>query len=342
MITSRLRGLWPRAACLLVVSIGALAGARSASAQAPAKPAPLDLSAYVAELNHYAAALAALRRNPDGIPSFRQSLPAEWDVRAEGKTFRVSTAWLDSALGKIKAGSAASAAQWGEIERHLDFLRAQAEALQLPGATPSATQARNSLDAIFRRREFRGLAGPGPLALLWRRLVDWIDQGIDWVLARLNIGRLSGNIVAYSLIAIALLFLLYWGWRSIASRAREAEIPPAAGPQASDGKRWVAEALAAAERGEFREAIHCAYWAAVNRLEDEGSILPNRSRTPRELLRSIAAGSAVREPFHELTQRFELVWYGYRAPSPADWLNTKTQLERMGCLGSSTPQTAGY
>lgn len=338
----RLRGLWPMAAGILIILAGVLTGVRPVLAQASAKTAPLDLSAYTAELKHYASVLAGLRQNPAGIPDFRKSLPAEWDVRAGGRIFRVSTAWLDSALGKIKTGSAAPAAQWGEIDRHLDFLRAQAEALQVPAATPSTTEARNNLDAIFQRREFRGMAGPGPFTRLWRRFVDWIGLGIDWVLARLHIGRLSGNLVAYGLIGIALLFLLYWGWRSIAGRSRESQIPPAEGRESSDRRKWAADALAAAERGEFREAIRCAYWAAVNRLEEQGSIPPNRSRTPRELLRSVAPGSAAREPFHELTQRFELVWYGYRPPSSADWQNTKTQLERMGCLGSSTPQTAGY
>jgi Domain of unknown function (DUF4129) len=282
-----------------------------------------------------------LHRNPAGIPRFRQSLPAQWDVRAGDETFRVSTAWLDSALEQIAAHPAASAAEWRDIQTRLDFLRQQAEELESASNGPPSAEARQKLDAIFRRREFRGLAGPGPLELWWRRLVDRIDEAIAWLIARLHLGALSGNVAAYALIAVALVFLSLWGWRSLAARMRQAEMVEEINPPGGDGRVWASDALAAAQRGEFREAIRCGYWAAVARLEEQGVLSSNRSRTPREMLRLVANDAREQPPFRELTRSFELVWYGYRQPSPADWENTKIQLERIGCLGFSTPQTAG-
>jgi hypothetical protein len=337
MKTPRLHSLLAAAACLLAVLICA----RTAAARVSASAAPLDLPAFAAQLKHCASALGTLRHDSAGIPRFRRSLPVAWEVRAGGETFRVSTAWLDSALAQIQKKPAGARLEWRQIQDRLDFLRAQAEALERPAAGPSRAQARESLDAIFRQRQFRGLAGPGPLQLWWLRLLDRIDRGIDWLLARLHLSAVSGNLLAYGLIAIALLFLLFWGWRNIAGRKRrtEAQTSPVSGE--AEARIWASEALAAADRGEFREAIHCAYWAAVARMEELGAIPANRSRTPREMLRSIASGSTASEPFRELTEKFELVWYGYRLPSPADWQNTRTQMERIGCLGFSTPQTAG-
>jgi hypothetical protein len=228
-----------------------------------------------------------------------------------------------------------------DLQNHLALLRDQPQASAASNAPPPAALARQKLDAIFRQREFRGLAGPGPLELWWRRLVAWIDRGIAWILARLHLGFLSSNAVAYILIAIALIFLSFWGWRNLRERMRQAEHAAEDERPPIERKNWAADALAAAERGQFREAIRCAYWAAVARLEDARAIPPNRSRTPRELLHSLAPGSKERGPFRELTHSFELVWYGQRPPSPADWENMKIQLERIGCPDVSTAPTAG-
>ncbi|HVB33806.1 MAG TPA: DUF4129 domain-containing protein [Patescibacteria group bacterium] len=336
MTTRRISRHLPLTALLL-----SLAFVPGAWAQKPATPAPLDLDSYATQLSRCAAALGGLRRNPAGIARFRQSLPAQWTVRSGGETFRIPTAWLDSALAQIESRPGEETGKWREIEDRIAFLREQAAAMAAPAMTPPAAVAGEKLDAIFRRREFRGLAGPGPLELWWRRLVARVDRGIAWLLARLHLGALSGNVVAYSLIAVALVLLLLWGWRSLAGRMRQAqlEMTVESGPGPAGGRTWAAEALAAAARGEFREAIRCAYWAAVARLEEQGAFPADRSRTPRELLRLLAPGAGERGPFRELTESFELAWYGYRSPSPADWEKTKLQLEKIGCLGISTPQT---
>jgi hypothetical protein len=97
------------------------------------------------------------------------------------------------------------------------------------------------------------------------------------------------------------------------------------------------EARAAAERGDYRAAIHAAYWAAVARLEETKSLPEDRSRTPRESLRLIRRENPAYAPLSQLTRRFELVWYGYRAATAADWTDAMQQLEALGCQRSSTP-----
>ena len=47
-------------------------------------------------------------------------------------------------------------------------------------------------------------------------------------------------------------------------------------------RRWLQDALAAAERDDYREAIHCGYWAGVTRLEDAGSARNAIVPAPRE------------------------------------------------------------
>lgn len=337
MTRPRLRIISPAAAGLLFTLIFVPGTAAPQPASAP----ELDLQGFEAQLDRCAASLLRLQQNPSEIGSFRHSLAAEWDVRAGQQTFRVSTAWLDAALASIAAKPKTAAATWPALENHLALLREQARAWAAATAPPPIALARQKLDAIFRQREFRGLAGPGPLDTWWHRIVASINRGIAWILAQLHLGFLSSNAVAYILIAIALIFLAYCGWLTLHHRMRQAERAAEDDRPRIERKNWAADALVAAERGQFRGAIRCAYWAAVIRLEDVKALPPDRSCTPRELLNSLAPGSGEREAFRELTHTFELVWYGQRPPSPADWEGMKFQLERIGCLGVSIAPTAG-
>ena len=57
-------------------------------------------------------------------------------------------------------------------------------------------------------------------------------------------------------------------------------------------QHWLREARAAAARGDYRAAIHAAYWAAIAHLEETKSLPEDRARTPRESLRLIRPESA--------------------------------------------------
>jgi hypothetical protein len=107
-----------------------------------------------------------------------------------------------------------------------------------------------------------------------------------------------------------------------------------------DPRQWARDALAAADRGDYREAVHCAYWAAVVHLETLGVLKRDRARTPRESLRSLDPHPNEQDLLREFTRRFELIWYGYRPASANDWSEARSHLEKMGCLTPSTPATA--
>ena len=304
--------------------------------------APADtLAGYRAALARCAQETAALERDPRGIAAFLNSLPAAWTVDAQGKTFTVSTAWLRAALEKLQK-QPTDAELWRQIGERLEFLDRQASGLEAQASEPQTGEARAQLKEIFARREFKGLAGPGALALWWRRVTTWIGERIAAFLARLRIGQKTGNVVAYAAIWLALVVLSLWLWRILSSRSRGLELEAEAPRPAMDMRAWLGEATAAAERGDYREAIHCAYWAAVERLEILGALPRDRSRTPRELERLGETRVAGGGTFRELSRRFERVWYGTRAASAEDWASTKTELEEMGCLQFSSAKTENY
>ena len=310
------------------------AGLSSARTSAPGD----TLADYRAALAGCASEITTLQQRPAGIAAFLRSLPHAWTVETQGKTFRVSTAWLRTALVTLQK-KPTDAELWRQIRERLEFLDRQASGLEAKTGEPHTGEARAQLKEIFARREFKGLAGPGALALWWRRVTGWIGEKIEAFLERLHIGQKTGNVFAYTVIGLALVLLMLWLYRLLASRSRTLMLEAEAPAPAMDMRAWLGEASAAAERGEYREAIHCAYWAAVERLETLGALPKDRSRTPRELERLGERKLAMGGTFRGLSRRFERVWYGARAASAEDWASTKTELEEMGCLQLSSAKT---
>jgi hypothetical protein len=104
-------------------------------------------------------------------------------------------------------------------------------------------------------------------------------------------------------------------------------------------QEWVFAAREAAGRGDYRMAIHCAYWAGIARLQDLGALAPDRAKTPREYLRALAKSKLVLpetaatrlQALSMLTSRLERIWYGYHIATETDFRDSLTQLETLGC-----------
>jgi hypothetical protein len=93
----------------------------------------------------------------------------------------------------------------------------------------------------------------------------------------------------------------------------------------------MAEARAAAAKGEWRDAIHLAYWAGISFLERQGHWKPDRARTPREYLRLLSSASEHRDTLTGLTRIFEVTWYAKRGANEAAFSQTLAALEKLGC-----------
>ncbi len=300
----------------------------------------LDLHAYEAELARDSTLIERIKNQPREISRFRSSLPAAWTVRRDGADFRVSTESFDSALADLQTRPKNADSLARDIEFRLETMRQMAIEMEKPSAGVSESAARADLNKVFQQREFEGLKGPSALELLEERIGLWIAKRIDWLLKRLHISAKTGNFLAWSVIALALLAIGYWVFRMMSRGARITEMPASGYSAPSDARMWVRDALAAAERGEYREAIHCAYWAAIARLEDLKLLARDRSRTPRESLRLLDSYPNQQSLLRDLTGHFELIWYGDRPASLSDWSGAKAQLEEFGCLTASTAPTA--
>jgi hypothetical protein len=321
--------------CLLLAILSAWPSTTFAQSPNSNFPQALTLKEYIAELDRCAAVLNASPVNPAAVEALRDSLPSNWTVEAEDGHYTIGTQWLSGDLVEIERNPGANTPALAQARQKLALYRADAQALATSiDSQRDPAQLRKRLNSILSSREFRGQQGPTWFNVLERRILDWIERQLDKIFGPIRRSKL-GNMVAWIAIGLVGVLLLFWTLRFLMRTGQSAEMDlSGAAPIGSDWRRWLREARDAAGRGDFRAAIHAAYWTAIVRMEETRSLPEDRARTPRESLRMIAQDSSAYAPLAQLTRRFELVWYGYRDATAADWDDAAQQLEILGCLRS--------
>lgn len=324
---------WNR--CLPFAFLLAISALRPVSAlgqAANAEPQSLTLPQYIAQLDRCAAVLNAVPINRDAVRQLHATLPPSWTVTSGSARYTLDMAWLSAGLAGIEQNASAQSDVLAQTRERLDVYLQEARSLERPAsASENSAQARGRLDKILSAKEFRGQNGPSWTDVALQRVRDWINRQLERIFGPLR-ARQIGNIVAWSLVSLVGLLLMFWTLRLLLRPGERADMDlRGATPIGRDWRKWLREAREAAKRGDYRAAIHAAYWAAIVRMEEMKTLPEDRSRTPRESLKLIDRGSPVYAPLLQLTRRFELVWYGYRAATPADWDDAAHQLETLGC-----------
>lgn len=327
-----------KALLALLLCIGFSPAAQGGS-QATANSSEISLPAFEARLDEIAHRLTEIKSNPSEISKLRKSLPRDWAVQTREGTVQVSAEWLADELLMLEENSAKPDPVVRRIRQRLASMRAQAAELEKVSTRADTTAARTRLDEIFKGREYSGLRGPSEWDRFIARINRWIGEQLLRLFSHLHFKSSIGNIVVWIVIGLAFCALAYGIWRYLSGLTRASELQLEGQFVPPETRQWVRDALAAAERGDYREAVHCAYWAAIARLEALNLLAKDRARTPRESLRLMSSHPNEEVLLRDLTSHFELIWYGYRPASAADWSGARTQLEKIGCLTPSMPAT---
>lgn len=287
---------------------------------------------YQQDLERIYGQLQRLPEHPDDAGSLRDSIPDEYQVGTSSFTFHIDNSDLKYNLDRYIDADEDRAEILPEIELKLE---AQIEGVKEFGRPPD-TSARAKLDSILAGREYRNVSKTqSPLLRLKDFAVGWLIRLLrTFFRAAMAHPRVS-RILLWTVIGVVTLGLIWWLYSLLRRTTHdEYKFPSGEGELARSYKRWqqwVLEARAAAERGDWREAVHLAYWSAISYLESSGAWKPDRARTPREYLRILPDASERREPLTELTRRFESTWYAQHPASPTDFEFSLSQLERIGC-----------
>jgi hypothetical protein len=288
-----------------------------------------DVPSFVAELHRLA---AVLEKNPstNEMAALRDSLPRRWTVSTPGRTYSISSEPLRNQLTAL---SSQKARVWVEL------LAAEAESFSAPPVA-SSPQARLQLERILAGSEFAGVRPPGAWELFRRRIELWLARMFLRFFGMMGRHPIGGTILFWVLVVVAVGCIALGLFRFLSSRDRMDSLPPSASVVASrTWQEWIRASREAASRGDFREAVHSAYWAGIVRLEDSGVVPRDRTKTPREYLRlvaethpgELASRPSHREPLAALTSRLERIWYANRAAGPEDFRESLLQLEALGC-----------
>lgn len=346
----------------LLAPLGALAADESIP--------PLDVTAFVAALDDLSAQVSTIEKNPGQIRKLRLEIPKTWKVQYAGQQYEVSNGALLSALDSMEQNPKMRAALIADMENRLHALAREARALQPSGAASqnaADNSAREQLEAILRRPEFRGLKEHSWWDDFWAKVGDWIGRILDKIFGHGHGAPTTRRFLVWTAIVLAFYFLALWAFKYM-KRAERRELLNLGGAAipAKSWHEWAKEALAAAARGDFRDAVHRAYWAGVCRLADLGVWNLDRARTPREYLRlaqessswsklsaepapgvrAASARSAQPEAaacaaaLGELTHSMETLWYAGAPASADDFRRAISHLEELGCRFPSPAATA--
>ena len=176
------------------------------------------------------------------------------------------------------------------------------------------TQERAIMQEVLAGRDFRELEQPSARDTVMEKVGAWLNHLIESV-TRLRarsawIGRLLvwGFVLALCVGLVVFLLQLERRWRvRLVPEGREAASSAAS---ARNWQLWLDDARRAAAAGNWREAIHFVYWAAISRLESRRLWPADRARTPREYLALVAPEDPRRTGLAALTGSFERIWYG--------------------------------
>ena len=193
------------------------------------------------------------------------------------------------------------------------------------------------MNAILAQRAYQGSTETSPLD----RFREWLYNQLDKFLASLVRFGSRSRWIVWSLRVLLVLGIcvgLVWAIVRIERGSRIKLVPDVVpspdAPSAREWQLWLADARAMAAKGQWRDAIHFVYWAAIARLESNvGSRRPwpaDRARTPREYLRLMPGADPRTPTLTALTRSFERTWYGGRAAESGDF---EAALELAGSLG---------
>jgi hypothetical protein len=325
--------------------LGMHAAARAAQ-QNSARPAAAsgsvypDLTSFAAGLQGIGKAIEKEKASPAGMAALREKLPSDWEITATEHHYSVSAEPLRSLLRDAEkeknpeeiAAKASDAAEWAfDLANQVN-----AYAGAQPHSTPSA---RPALERILSQREFGSVHGPTGWDLFRQRVEQWIENLVLRFFRQIGRYPMGAKILFWSIIVAVVVWLAMALFRYWTRRAALEEL------QAPDSlvfvrtwQEWIHAAREAAARGDFREAVHSAYWAGISHLEDSEVLRKERTRTPREYMRLVsnstqleASGRKTREALSVLTLVLEQVWYGRRPASNQDFANAMQSVEALGC-----------
>jgi hypothetical protein len=322
----------------LIVFQAGVARAAESAPQSSASPI-YDWQSFIRELDRLNTGLENARKSTEALRTYRESLPRTWAVDAVGRRYDVPTDLLVSRLNKAEKQPELREQQLDQARDYLGALVAET-ALLSTQPPPRTDSAQANLDAILARSEYAHARQESWWEKLRARISEILLDAWERIFRRVGGQASFGYVLLWIGVCAAAILIAYWIFRRWfrTARVEEMALQASAVPLRS-WQEWVFAAREAAGRGDYRMAIHCAYWGGIANLQGLGALAPDRAKTPREYLRALTKSKLIlpetlatrHQALSMLTSRLEKNWYGYQIATEADFRDSLTQLETLGC-----------
>ncbi|MEO7970934.1 MAG: DUF4129 domain-containing protein [bacterium] len=292
----------------------------------------LDSLAQMADENETIPAFET--RTAETITSVRQLLPATEMVELGQQRFTVDNSWLQTELEQFKAASATE--RPALREQVIERLQAIRERINESESAASENQDKDqhtkTLAEILLRPEYaRKVKEESAIGRLWREFWKWLRNLIPKPkpIAPGTAGIFS-KIAQVFVILLALAVLVFVA-RLFLPRLlhnRRAKRKVKAGARIVLGERLepdqsatdlLSEAEALARAGDLRAAIRKAYIALLLELGERKIIILEQHKTNHDYLRAVRRVERLYPNVKQLTDSFELHWYGLARATETDW-----------------------
>jgi hypothetical protein len=198
------------------------------------------------------------------------------------------------------------------------------------------------------RKILAGAEFQRPEPTLWDRVKAWIIAAIIRIF--LGIDQVTthspwvGRALEWLLFLAATAGLLVWVMRTVQRQRLRVALggePAKSVAWDRETEDWRRQAEQEAAKGAWREAIHALYWAAIVHLERRRAWKHNPSRTPREYLRLLKAGSTEQRELRRLTSALEQNWYGQRDANAEEFGAARESFDRLADGNDARASIAG-
>ncbi|MFN2498064.1 MAG: DUF4129 domain-containing protein [Pyrinomonadaceae bacterium] len=301
----------------------------------------LDSLAQIANENETLPAFEM--RTAETIASVRQLLPASETVELGQQAFTVDNSWLQTELEKFKGASPTER----PVLRVQMIERLQAIRERINKAESSASKNHDKdhktqkLAEILQRPEYaRKVKQQSAIARLWAQFWKWVQSifpkpkpiapgtaGIFSQIAQVFVILLALAVIIF----VARLFLpRLLQNRRVKRKTKE-------GPRIVLGERLepdqsarelLSEAENLARAGDLRAAIRKAYIALLLELGERKIITLEQHKTNRDYLRAVRRIESLYPNVKQLTDSFELHWYGLARATETDWQTFRSGYSR--------------
>ena len=323
-----------------------------------ASAAPVD--DYHARLAHALALIQQLQTHVDEDPTqrgrfaitifaeVRSDLPEQEPVLFAGQSITVDNRWLYQALNNYERAKsdADRSAQATAIGERLLAISERLDELKQSSTNSSKDESKARLAEILRRSEYNKTAAEGSaLGRLWAAFVRWLISLFPQTKPlQPGSSRFLSAIVQIIVVAVAVaaIGLLVWKFlpryiRNRGKKKKKREVRIILGERLEPDQTsndLLAQAEALARSGDLRAAIRKAYIALLCELGDRKVISLAQHKTNRDYLLAVRDRRPLFESMRDLTNSFELHWYGFVPAQEIDWDSFRTGYDQALAMGA--------